>query len=170
MVEDNSAAVAKEGSAPVAPKPKRRSDKARKADGQQQGKEGAPAAEKAESREVEDREVREASSVLTVIQRRLRTANKKIKKCEEIEQARRDGKEINEQQVGLGDGCCRAVLSGRLFGRERCIDFSRSSQQRLHSHAFSGPVAGCSIGASCAVCIGLRPRTSAHHRNAVLLH
>ena len=106
MVENNTTAVAKESSAPVAPKPKRRGDKAKKADGQQQAKEGVPAAEKAESREVEDREVKEASSVLTVIQRRLRAANKKIKKCEEIEQARRDGKEINEQQVGLHVGCC----------------------------------------------------------------
>ncbi len=94
MVENNSAIVAK---------PKRRGDKAKKADSAQLKE--AAAVEKTESKEIE--EMKEGS-VLTVISRRLRAANKKIKKCEEIEQARAAGKEINGQQVsipGTAAGC-----------------------------------------------------------------
>ena len=88
MADDSAPAAA-------AAKPRRRGDKAKKAEAGP-GKEGLNM-EKAESRDIE--EAREGS-VLTVINKRLRAANKKIKRCEEIEQARAEGKEINDQQVG----------------------------------------------------------------------
>ena len=88
MADDSAPAAA-------ATKPRRSGDKAKKAEAGP-GKEGL-IMEKAESRDIE--EAREGS-VLTVISKRLRAANKKIKRCEEIEQARAEGKEINDQQVG----------------------------------------------------------------------
>lgn len=114
MMENSSAVVAK---------PKRRSDKPKKADSGQLKE--AAAAEKTESKEIEESK---EGSVLTVISRRLRAANKKIKKCEEIEQARAAGKEINGQQVstpGTAAGCLcgegrfaaqrGALLAGRVL-------------------------------------------------------
>ncbi|KAK9821294.1 hypothetical protein WJX81_002004 [Elliptochloris bilobata] len=103
MVENSAAAVAKETPTTAVPKPKRRGDKAKKADGQQ-AKEPA-AAEKIEAEDVKE------GSVLTVIQRRLRAVNKKIKKCEEIEQARAAGKEINDQQEEVLSGKAKALAN-----------------------------------------------------------
>ena len=65
----------------------------------------APTAEAQPAEVVKDIDAKEGP-VLTVIQRRLRAANKKLKRCEELEASRAAGKTLNSDQVCPQEHCC----------------------------------------------------------------
>lgn len=60
--------------------------------------EAAPAADAPPAELVKDVDAKEGP-VLTVILRRLRAANKKLKRCEELEASRAAGRTLNSDQV-----------------------------------------------------------------------
>lgn len=74
------------------------------------------------------------SPILTVIRKRLRAANKRLKRIEDIEGNRAAGKTLDADQVNMPAPSAAMCLPA-LMTRERALMlFSRSSSSQVHLH------------------------------------